>query len=830
MNSELEMIADREIKRDPSTLRTKLLKERYLKEKLTICPERAIFYTESMKETEGQPIVIRRAKAFKHVLQNITSVIGEGELIVGSQTRYVRGAPLFPELASRWMKDTMEKVLKEEEQLIEFNKGGGIQQDFVTFKIDFDAQESKNIKEVIDYWLNKSFGDIAREFFFKETYKTKELEALESHLVMTPFVVALLEGRVILDFEKVLTKGFKGIIEEIEKKLEHFRSVEMKPTLEDMNKVFFWTAGKIVCEGMIAWAENYAKEAERQVHREENPTRKEELKRIAKICRWVPAHPARGFYEALQSFWFTFLGGLLECGPIGNAPGRFDQYIYPFYQKDIQRRKITREETIELLECLRVKHTEIQRALPTVWEGVLSQNTFQNLVLGGCTSAGEDASNELSILILEAAINMQTNQPTLSIRYNDKLNDMFLLKAVELVKTGVGMPAWFNDKVAIPHLLNHFKASLEDARDWAIGGCSDLTIPAKSYSIIPIPLGFTNIAKFFELTLYNGKDHRSGKQLSIKTGDVSKMSYEKIMEAFKKQTRHLLQFLTSYSNMTMGFHPHTVPLVYTSLLTSDCLERGKGLDEEGARYNQTVSHFIVGAINVVNSLAAIKKCVFEDKSFTMRELMEALKANFKGKESINRALLNAPKFGNNDPYVDKIASEIYRYIAEQSLELKSYLGYELAPSAYSVTTHPVFGKAVGALPDGRPAGVPLCDGSVSAFPGTDVTGPTSLINSASKIDASHYKATQLNMKFHPTALEGIKGSMNLISLIKTYFDQAGYFIQFNVIDNKMLVDAQKHPENYRNLLVRVAGFTAYWVELSPLVQGEIIRRTEYGNL
>ncbi|MCK4820833.1 hypothetical protein KA005_34020, partial [bacterium] len=385
MNTALEMISDREVKGQPSTLRTNELKERYLSEKLTICPERAIYYTESMKETEGQPLIIRRAKAFKHVLQNITPVIRKGELIVGSQTRYVRGAPLFPELAARWMKDTMGKISKEEDQLVEFSKGGGIQQDFVTFKIDFTAEESREITEVIDYWLNKSFGDMTREFFQQETNHSKKLEELESHLVMTPFVFALLEGRLILDFRKVLLKGFNGIIDEIDEKLEGFRKVKVNSTLEDMNRVFFWTAGKIACEGIIAWAENYAREAEKLAQKEKDPLRKKELKIIAKTCRSVPANPARSFCEALQSFWFTFLGGLIECGPIGNALGRFDQYMYPFYKKDIEQKEITREKAIELLECLRVKHTEIQRALPTVWEGVLSQNTFQNLGLGGCT-------------------------------------------------------------------------------------------------------------------------------------------------------------------------------------------------------------------------------------------------------------------------------------------------------------------------------------------------------------------------------------------------------------------------------------------------------------
>jgi pyruvate-formate lyase len=308
------------------------------------------------------------------------------------------------------------------------------------------------------------------------------------------------------------------------------------------------------------------------------------------------------------------------------------------------------------------------------------------------------------------------------------------------------------------------------------------------------------------------------------------MSYEEIVEAFKKQLVSGITFLASYTNFVMGLFPHTIPQIYHSVLTDDCLERGKALGEGGERYNHGFSQFITGLINVVNSLAAIKHCVFENRFFTMKELLEALKVNFEGKEDIFKKLLETPKFGNEIDYVDLIAADLYKFVADESLKIRGPMGEPLTPSAYSISIHPIYGKLCGALPDGRKAGVPLADGAVSAFSGTDISGPTALIHSATKIDALPYKSVQLNVKFHPTALKGLKGSQALLSLIKTFFDLGGYFIQFNVVDSKMLRDAQRHPERYRNLLVRVAGFTAYWVELSKGVQDEIIQRTEFGNI
>jgi pyruvate-formate lyase len=425
---------------------------------------------------------------------------------------------------------------------------------------------------------------------------------------------------------------------------------------------------------------------------------------------------------------------------------------------------------------------------------------------------------------------MQTNQPTLSVRYNNKLKEDFLLKAVELEKTGIGMPAWFSDDVAITHMCRYHGASIEDARNWAIGGCSDMVIPGKSYGEIPATMGFVNIAKFLELALNDGCDPADGTLMGLKTGTVENMEYETIVESFKEQLTNGLKLLTAYTNFAMGFHPHVIPLVYHSVLTDDCIEKGQSLDDLGARYNDSFSIFISGLIHVANSLAAIKRCVFEKQLFSIKELMGAIQADFEGKEEIHNHLLEAPKFGNDDDFVDTIAAELYKYVADESLRIMGPLGQVLIPSAYSVTTHPLFGKFCGALPDGRKAGITLCDGAVSAFPGTDISGATALIRSATKIDALPYKSVQLNMKLHPSALKGANAEQAFLALIKTFFDLGGYFIQFNVVDSNMLRNAQRYPKDYPDLLVRVAGFTAYWVELSKDVQDEIIRRTEFGTM
>ena len=821
----MKVYIPRETKRDASTERTRRLKQRYLEAEMRLDLSWPLYIMEYFKQTEGQPIVERKAGAFRYALERLTPIIRDDELIVGSQTKYIRGSHPYPEFAVKWIKEELERELSQKgEKIFQLGTGGGIAKEhtFVVYK--FTEEDRKILQDLIAYWEGRSLECISRKYF-REMGRGEELDKAESSLLVTPINFPTPEGRFVIDYVKVLNVGFTGIIHEIEERQRRLKAV----TMDDYKKVVFYKAAKDCCDGVINWANNYASEAERLAKQETDSQRKKELERIAETCRWVPANPPRTFYEALQSFWFTHLAGLIESGAMGMSPGRFDQYMYPFYKKDKEAGTIGREDTIELLECLRIKFSEVQRVASRAWEGLSSGNLFQNMILGGITPKGDDASNELSHLLIESAITVQTVQPTLSIRYHNKVSEDFFLKGIELVKTGIGMPAWFNDNVAIQHFLKYTGASLEEARDYVMGGCSEMQLPGKRYGII-IP-GFVNEAKCLELALNDGFDHRTGLQVGVKSGSAEEMNYDQLVEAYKKQQAYALSLQADFWNLVMGVHRETVPLVYSSVLTDDCIEKGFTMDDGGVRYKDSLTLLISGMINVANSLSAIKKCVFEDQAFTLKKLKEALSSNFEGDGylEIHRKLINAPKFGNNDEYVDSIAKTLYDEYYEEVFRNISCFGVPYTPGALSISSHPIFGKACGALPDGRKAGVSLCDAGISAFPGTDTNGPTALILSASKIDAVPTMVVLFNMKFHPTALRGITGAKNLLLLIKTFFDLGGWHIQFNVVDSQMLRDAQLHPEDYRDLIVRVAGFSAYWVELSKQVQDEVITRTEFGS-
>ncbi len=817
--------AAREIVRETSTERTKRLKERYLEAELRLDLTWPLLITEYFKQTEGQPIVERRAGAFKYAIENSPPIIRDDELIVGSQSRYIRGSHPYPEFAVKWIREELEREPdQEEEKIFQVGEGGGIAKEHTFIVYKYTEEDRTILEDLVSYWEGRSLECIARRYF-KEMGRGEELDRAEASLLVTPMNFPTPEGRFVLDYGKVLRIGFNGIKKEIEEGERRLKVV----TIDDFRKVQFYKAARSCCEGIITWANNHASFAESLAHEESDPQRKKELEQIAETCRWVPAHPPRTFYEALQSFWFTHLAGLVESGAMGMSPGRFDQFMYPFYRDDRDRGTVTTEEVMELLECLRIKFSEVQRITSRAWEGLSSGGLFQNMILGGITPKGDDASNELSHLLIESALTMQTVQPTLSIRYNNKVSEGFLLKGIELLKTGIGMPAWFNDNVAIPHFLSYTKASLEEARDYAMGGCSEMQLPGCRYGI-NIP-GFVNEAKCLELALNDGIDPVSGHQIGVKTGVVDEMSFEQLVEAYKKQQAHAFTLQADFWNLVMGVHRECTPLIYCSVLTDDCIEKGLCMDDGGVRYKDSPTLLISGMINVANSLAAIKKSVFDDQAVTLKALKAALDANFEGDDYkvVHKQLLAAPKFGNNDDYVDSIAQQVYNDYYQEVFTHLNYFGVPYTPGALSISAHPVFGKACGALPDGRKAGVSLCDAGVSAFPGTDKKGPTSLILSASRIDALPTLSVLFNMKFHPTALKGLKGAKNLLSLIKTFFDLGGWHIQFNVVDSAMLKDAQMHPENYRDLVVRVAGFSAYWAELSKQVQEEIIARTEFGS-
>jgi formate C-acetyltransferase/4-hydroxyphenylacetate decarboxylase large subunit len=813
----------REITREPSTERTRRLKERYLEAELRLDLAWPLYITEYYKRTEGLPAGERRAGAFRYALESLTPVIRDDELIVGSETKFIRGSHPYPEFAVRWIKEELEREANQEkEKIFEVGEGGGIAKEhtFIVFK--HTEEDRKHLEDLVAYWEGKSLECISRRYF-KEMGRGEELDGAEAALLVTPMNFPTPEGRFVLDYEKALNIGFNGILKEIGERQRQLRVI----TMDDCKKLVFYKAARDCCEGVINWAKNYATHAERLAQKETDPQRKRELERIAETCRWVPANPPRTFYEAVQSLWFIHLAGLLEGGAMGMSPGRFDCYMYPFYQKDMQKGITTKAEVLELLECLRIKFSQIQRVVSRAWQGLSSGGLFQNMILGGITPKGDDASNELSHLLIESAVTMQTVQPTISIRYNNKVSEAFLLKGIELIKTGIGMPAWFNDNVAIPHFLSYTQAPLEEARDYAMGGCSEMQLPGSRYGI-NIP-GFVNEAKCLELALNDGVDPVSGRQIGIKTGSAEEMNFEQFMEAFKKQQAFALTLQADFWNLVMGVHRETVPLIYCSVLTDDCIEKGLSMDDGGVKYKDSPTLLISGMINVANSMAAIKQCVFEEEAFTMKQLKETLAANFEGDgyAEIHQKLLAAPKFGNDDDYVDAIAKRLYDEYYEEVFKHPNYFGVPYTPGALSISAHPIFGKTCGALPDGRKAGVALADAGISAFPGTDTNGPTALMLSGGKIDALPSLSILFNMKFHPTVLKGLAGSRNLLSLIKTFFDLGGWHVQFNVVDTKMLRDAQRHPEKYRDLIVRVAGFSAYWVELSKQVQEEIIDRTEF---
>ncbi len=564
---------------------------------------------------------------------------------------------------------------------------------------------------------------------------------------------------------------------------------------------------------------NYAKEAERLAEIEMDPKRKQELLIIANHCKWVPKNPPRNFKEAIQAFWFIYLAGHIEGAHLGYSPGRFDRYMYPFYKKDTE---IPNGDVLELLEALRIKMTEIEYVASFSWEGLGSGNLFQNMIIGGTDENGRRGDNEISMLILQAAINCQTIQPTLSIWYDDSLSEEFLLKAVECVKTGCGFPAWFNLKIYIQHELQKSGLPVPVIRQYAaMGGCTEPTMEGMSYGIVQA--GFINHGKLLELAMYGGKDPRTGLQF---TETKVPQNYEELVQAYKSHLEIAIKNWQSYWNIVMAAHRQTCNLIYSSVLIRNCIERGLSLDDGGAICNEVPTTLSTGMVNVANSLAAVKKLVEDQRLYTIAEVIGACKINFKNNDEMRKKALDAPKWGNNDDYVDEIFVDLFNTYCDFVKNGINYLGKPYDPSMLAISTHTPFGKVTGATPDGRLAGVSLCDGVTSPFPGTDINGPVATILSAAKVDHTKIRGGLHNMKFHPSALKGISGSKKLISLIKTYFDYLGFQLQFNVVDTKMLKDAQKNPDKYRDLIVRVAGFSAFFVELSKSIQDQVIERTE----
>lgn len=806
---------------------------------------RAVLLTESYRQTENEPLMIRRAKAFAHILENIPIVIRDLELIVGSSTIAPRGCQTFPEYSYEWLEaefDTVETRSADPFYISE--------------------QTKRELKAVHPYWKGKTTSDLAAAYMEPETKTAME------HNMFTPgnyFYNGV--GHLTVKYEEVLAIGFSGIREKAEAELASI-------SLTDGNyqkKSRFLEAVIISCSAVITYARRYARLALEEAEKCKDAGRKMELLQIAQNCANVPEKGAESFYEACQSFWFVQQLLQMESSGHSISPGRFDQYMYPYYKKDLESGKITKEFTQELLDCIWVKLNDLNKCRDAVSaEGFAGYSLFQNLIVGGQNKDGMDVTNDLSFMCIQASMHVFLPQPSLSIRVWNGSPHELLVKAAELTRTGIGLPAYYNDEVIIPSLMSR-GLTLEEARNYNIIGCVEPQTPGRTDGWHDA--AFFNMCRPLELVFSNGLD--KGVQVGPKTGDVEKMkTFEEFYHAYQIQMDYAIKLMVNADNAIDMAHAERCPLPFQSSMVDDCMKRGKAIQEGGAIHNFTGPQGF-GIANVADSLYAIKTLVYEEKKLTIGELKQALLTNYGrglsqedvasitanvanemkasgqkvGEQEIAAILKTVvaasespevkangerilemigavPKFGNDIPEVDAFAREAAYTYTRPLLKYRNPRGGMFQAGLYPVSANVPLGAQTGATPDGRLAHTPVADG-VSPSAGKDVHGPTAAANSVSRLDhgiASN--GTLFNQKFHPSALSGKRGLDNFVGLIRSYFDRKGSHMQFNVVSRDTLLDAQKHPEQYKHLVVRVAGYSALFTTLSKSLQDDIIRRTE----
>ena len=808
---------------------------------------RAKLITESYKATEGQPTITRRAEAFAHILRNIPIIIRDNELIVGSSTIAPRGCQTFPEFSYQWLEVELDTV--ETRSADPF----------------YIAEETKQeLREVHKYWKGKTSSELATSYMAPEAIRAIE------HNIFTPgnyFYNGV--GHVTVKYEEVLAIGYKGIIDKAQAELDRCQVGDGNY----VKKSHFLKAVILSCQAVIEYAERYAELASQMAAECTDPVRKQELLQISQNCSRVPANGATSFYEACQSFWFVQQLLQVESSGHSISPGRFDQYMYPYYKTDLDKGIITRESAQELLDCIWVKLNDLNKVRDAASaEGFAGYSLFQNLIVGGQDKDGNDVTNDLSVMCILASMHVHLPMPSLSIRVWNGSPHELLIKAAELTRTGIGLPAYYNDEVIIPALLNR-GLTLADAREYNIIGCVEPQKAGKTDGWHDA--AFFNMCRPLELVFSNGMD--KGELVGIQTGDVTKMTtFEEFYDAYKKQMEYCISLLVNADNAIDVAHAERVPLPFESCMVDDCISRGISVQEGGAIYNFTGPQGF-GIANMADSLYAIRKLVYEDKKVSMEEYKEALAWNYdkgldeqsvkdisemilKGMQDggmnvtedtakavfttvmrlkpteeqlrrfteIHHMIDEVPKYGNAIDDVDYFARDVAYTYTRPMQKYHNPRGGQYQAGLYPVSANVPLGGQTGATPDGRYAHTPVADG-VSPSAGKDVKGPTAAATSVSRLD--HFivsNGTLFNQKFHPSALAGREGLEKFVSLIQTFFDQKGMHMQFNVVDRETLLDAQKHPEKYSHLVVRVAGYSALFTTLSRSLQDDIIRRTEQG--
>jgi formate C-acetyltransferase len=777
------------------------------------CADRARLMTESFKQTEGEPVVLRWAKAMMHIARNLPLSIGPYDLIVGrASAKAGRYGLIYPELDGGLLEKAVEIIAKTQHPYV------------ITDEV------VKTVKEhIAPYWKSRCFHDALYSALPEETRTLLFLDTFRQRNIVTETASYRSSLQWVPDYNKVLTKGFCGLKQEAEQKLELLDPSHPKDVLE---RIPFLKAIITMCDAVVVFAKRYASLASRMAEGEQNEQRKRELLEISAVCSWVPENPARSFREALQSQWIVSVFKRLEEKVGGSySNGRMDQYLYSFYKKDLDEGILTEDSAMELLENLWVNMAQFINLYvsPTAIAYSEGYTHWEAVTVGGKTPDGRDATNELSYLLLKSKREFPLNFPDLAVRIHSLTPDRFLRDVCETIKDGSGFPKLFNDEEIIPLLIAK-GAQMEEANDYAASGCTEVRMPNRDTYTSPICS--VNLAAALEMTLYEGKMKKyPDEQLGLKTGDPRSFgTYAEFWEAFCAQQRNLLKHVFAAQYTVDKLRPNYVATPLSSALHDLCMKSCKDLHSGDIPGGMILGFYdLVGFATVIDSLAAIKKLVYEEKRISMNELLEALNDNFDGKERLRQLLLNAPKFGNNDPYTDEIGRMIEEQAATVSKKYSSCFGAELDVRYVPLTIHIPCGKVIGATPNGRKAWQYLSEGS-SASHGADANGPTALLlsNANSKAGGAKERAARLlNLKLTPACVAGREGTKKLMSFVRSFCDLKLWHIQFNIINKATLLAAQAEPEKYRTLLVRVAGYSAYFVDLSPELQNEIIARTEH---
>ena len=765
-----------------------------------ISTERAELMTQFYQQNRGiTSAPLLRALAFQYLVENRTICFNDGELIVGEKGPAPKATPTYPELCCHTLEDL--HILDSREK--------------ISFAVSAQARECYESR-IIPFWQGRSIRDL----IFGEM--TGEWKAAYEAGVFTEFMEQRSPGHTVLD-DKIYRKGMLDFIRDIETRLESLDYLDDPDAYSRQEEL---KAMRICAGALIRFAERHAERAENLAVQETDPHRQAELQRIAEVCRHVPAHAPRNFWEALQYYWFVHLGVTTELNPWDAfCPGRLDQHLLPFYEQGLDDGTLSRSSAQELLHCFWIKFNN-QPAPPKVGVTAAESSTytdFAQINTGGVKEDGSDGVNEVTFLMLDVIEEMRLTQPSSSIQVSKRSPDRFVKRAARIIRTGFGQPSVFNSDLIVQELIRQGK-SVIDARNGGSSGCIEVGAFGKeNYNLT----GYLNMTKVLEVTLNNGNDPRSGKQVGLMTGDARQFgSFDELFAAYRSQLEYFVDLKVRGNNVIERLYATYMPAPFLSLLTDDCIATGKDYHDGGARYNTSYIQG-VGLGTMTDALAAIKYHIYDNGTFAMEDLLSALRDDFQAHERIRQQLLHrTPKYGNDDDYADDVMRSVFEAFFQVVDGRRNTKGGRYHINMLPTTVHVYFGSVIGATPDGRKATMPLSEG-ISPVQGADRHGPTAVLKSAAKMDHARTGGTLLNQKFTPALLQDESGLDNLVHLVRSYFKLDGHHIQFNVVDAATLRAAQRNPQEYRNLIVRVAGYSDYFCDLGPALQDEIIARTEH---